>query len=171
MFKGYVAVYTGDGKGKTTAAVGQVVRAMGRGLRVFFAQFIKSKETGELIALKNFGDLIRCKQYGRGFVFGNPTNKDIEAARDGFNEIKSIVHSGHYQVVVLDEINTAVAAGLIETDALISLIANKPDGVELILTGRGAKDEVIACADLVTECREVKHYYNSAVAAREGIEF
>ncbi|MEO5356662.1 MAG: cob(I)yrinic acid a,c-diamide adenosyltransferase [Nitrospirae bacterium YQR-1] len=171
MFKGYVAVYTGSGKGKTTAAVGQVVRAMGRGLRVFFAQFIKSKDSGELIAFRAFGDLIRFKHYGRGFVFGNPTQEDIEAAREGFNEIKSVLLSGHYQVVVLDEINTAVSAGLIEPDAVISLIHSKPESVELILTGRGAGEDVIACADLVTECREIKHYYNSAVTAREGIEY
>ncbi|MBF0521066.1 MAG: cob(I)yrinic acid a,c-diamide adenosyltransferase [Nitrospirae bacterium] len=171
MFRGYVQVYTGNGKGKTTAAVGQIVRAVGRGLRVFFAQFIKSKETGELIALRSFGDLIVCKQYGRGFVFGKPTTEDIEAARVGFNEVTTAVLSGQYQIVVLDEINAAVSAGLIESSILTALIHNKPACVELILTGRAAPDEVLACADLVTECKEVKHYYNSTVAAREGIEF
>ncbi|QWR76134.1 cob(I)yrinic acid a,c-diamide adenosyltransferase [Candidatus Magnetomonas plexicatena] len=171
MFRGYVQIYTGNGKGKTTAAVGQAVRAIGRGFRVFFAQFIKSKETGELIAFKSFGDLIVFKQYGKGFVFGKPTTEDIKAAREGFDEVTAAVLSGEYQIVVLDEINAAVSSRLIESAALIALIRNKPANVELILTGRAAADEVIAAADLVTECKEIKHYYNSAVAAREGIEF
>jgi cob(I)alamin adenosyltransferase len=171
MFKGYVQVYTGDGKGKTTAAVGLAVRAAGSGLKVFFAQFIKGKESSEFKALKRFDEDIRFKLYGKGFVFGNPSREDILAAREGIDECSAAMSCGLYQVVILDEINVALRYGLITLEDVLGLIDAKPEDVELVLTGRYAHEKVIERADLVTEAKEVKHYYKLGIAARAGIEY
>ncbi len=169
--KGYVQVYTGDGKGKTTAAIGLAIRAAGAGFKVFFAQFLKSGEYSEHKALERFSDLIEVRQYGRGcFIKGTPEKEDIEAAKRGLLEIREVVNSGKYRLVILDEANIAVYYGLIEVDDLLDIIRNRPDHVEIVITGRKADPRIIEEADLVTEMKEIKHYYKKGVLAREGIE-
>ncbi len=168
--KGYVHVYTGNGKGKTTAALGLAIRALGAGLNVFMAQFLKSGSS-ELIAFKRFPEQVSTRQYGSGrFVRGKPAEEDISMARLGLKEAAEALCSGQYQLVILDEANVAASYGLIETKNLVELIETKPNGVELVITGRGADQQVIDKADLVTEMREIKHYYQNAVKARTGIE-
>jgi cob(I)alamin adenosyltransferase len=171
LSRGYVQVYTGDGKGKTTAAIGLAVRAAGAGLRVFIGQFIKGMDYAEIGALERFGDAITIKQYGRGcFIRGDPTAEDIAMAQEALREMKEIVASGKYDVVILDEANVAHYFKLFSTDDLLSVIDVKPEHVELVFTGRKAPQELIERADLVTEMREIKHYYQLGVQARAGIE-
>ena len=168
---GFVQVYTGDGKGKTTAALGLALRAAGAGLRVFLARFMKHGKSSELVSLERFGDLVTVRSYGRpGFVSAPPAPEDIASARAGFIESSEAVVSGTFPVVILDEANTAVHAGLLPVGDIISLIDHRPRNVELVLTGRGAHPLVMERADLVTEMREVKHYFRSGVPARKGIE-
>jgi len=169
--RGYVQVYTGAGKGKTTAALGLAIRAAGAGLRVFIAQFIKGAHSSELDALQRYSDLITIKQFGRGcFIKGEPSPADVEAARKGLSEVKQIIASGEYQVVILDEANVATHLKLFSVDELLSVIEAKPDDVELVITGRNADPRLIERADLATEMLEVKHYYKKGVEARTGIE-
>lgn len=169
--KGYVQVYTGNGKGKTTAAFGLALRAAGAGLKVFIAQFVKGQEYSELCALKRFDDLIELRQYGTGcFIFAKPENDDIQAARKGFEEVKHAIVSRNYDVVILDEANIATHYKLIAVEDLLELIRIRPAHVELVITGRYADEKIIDKADLVTEMREVKHYYTQGVDARAGIE-
>jgi cob(I)alamin adenosyltransferase len=171
MRKGYVQIYTGNGKGKTTAALGLALRAAGAGLRVYFAQFIKNTKTSEHKALAKLQDNVTVKQYGKGFIMGKkPSRADIQAARDGYEEIKNILKKSQYDVVILDEANVAVRYGLLTAQDLLELMALKPGSVELIITGRYADEKVMAAADLVTEMREVKHYWEQGVTARRGIE-
>ena len=169
--RGYVQVYTGDGKGKTTAAGGLAVRAAGAGLRVFIAQFVKSGRYSEIEALDRFEEQIVCRQYGRGcWLRGEPSEEDIRLAREGHKEVREIIESGAYQVVILDEANIATWFQLIAVDELLELIDLKPERVELVFTGRRADPQLIHRADLVTEMCEVKHYYQKGVMARKGIE-
>lgn len=169
--KGYVQVYTGDGKGKTTAALGLSLRAAGAGLKVFIAQFIKMGEYSENKALDRFSDLITIEQYGLGrFVKGNPSTDDITAAGKGLEKVQDVLNQAKHDVVILEEANVAVQCGLFSTDDLLRLIDSKPDTVELIITGRGADPRVLEKADLVTEMRCIKHYYENDVSARIGIE-
>lgn len=168
---GYVHVYTGDGKGKTTAAIGLAVRAAGAGLRVFIAQFMKLGEYAELEALKRFGDAVTIEQFGTGrFVRGKPEAADLEAARRGMARIRAAFAEGRCGLIVLDEANVALASGIIPEAELFDLIDARPEGVEMVLTGRGATPGLIAKADLVTEMKMVKHYYQRGVPARRGIE-
>ncbi len=169
--KGYVQVYTGDGKGKTTAALGLALRAAGAGLKVYIGQFIKGMHYAELDALKRFEDLITIKQFGSGcFIHGDPTQEDVELARQGLRLMKDVVIAGDYDVVILDEANVAVFFGLFTTQDLLDVMDVKPEHVELVFTGRRAPQELIDRADLVTEMREIKHYYTQGVEARTGIE-
>lgn len=169
--KGYVQVYTGDGKGKTTAALGLALRAAGAGLKVYFAQFIKGMKYSEHAALEELASSITVKQYGRKcFIKDEPKEEDIRAAREGLMEVRDIMLSGRYQVVVLDEANVAVRYNLFSVEDLLDIIRIKPDDVELIITGRDAAPRIIEAADLVTEMKEVKHYYQKGVYARDGIE-
>jgi len=169
--KGYVQVYTGNGKGKTTAALGLALRAAGAGLRVFIGQFVKNHEYSEIKALQRFTDCIIIRQYGTGcFIFGTPGDKDKQAAREGLLQIREHLLSGSYDVMILDEINIAVHYNMITVDELLELIGSKPDHVELIITGRYADKKIIEKADLVTEMIETKHYYNNGIEARMGIE-
>ena len=168
---GYVHVYTGNGKGKTTAALGLALRATGAGLHVWIGQFVKGMEYSEIKALRRFGDMITVRQFGRGcFIRRQPDRADIEAGQCGFNETKTVITSGEYDVVILDEINIATHFHLLEVDDLCALIDARPPHVELILTGRCADKKVLEKADLVTEMHEVKHYFNKGVFARCGIE-
>ena len=169
--QGFVQVYTGDGKGKTTAALGLALRAAGAGLRIYFGQFIKNADYSEIKALARFADCITVRQFGRGcFLLTEPAPEDRAAARRALDAIGLALVSGDYDLVIADEANVAVALGLIEPDDLVSLIDLRPEQVELVLTGRGAPDAVLARADLVTEMRCVRHYYDRGVLARQGIE-
>lgn len=169
---GFVHVYTGNGKGKTTAALGLAVRAAGAGKKVFFAQFIKGKNYSEIEIIKNKISEITIKQYGLGcFIINSPTQQDIDAARKGLSEISSIMKSGDYDVVVLDEANIATFYNLFSVEELIDVIQNKKEQTEVIITGRYASEKLIDIADLVTEMKEIKHYYNIGIEAREGIEY
>lgn len=169
--KGYVQIYTGAGKGKTTAALGLALRALGAGLHVFLGQFLKSRDYSELDALARFPDQLTVRQYGSGrFVRGHPTEADRTLAAAGFAEARDALGSGRHALVILDEINVAVHYGIVPVEDLLSLIRTKPDGVELVLTGRHAHPAVLEAADLVTEMRPVKHYFQEGVRARIGIE-
>lgn len=169
--RGYIQVYTGDGKGKTTAALGLAIRAAGAGLKVFIAQFIKRGEYSEIKALQRFTDLITIEQFGLGrFIKGQPSPADIKAAQKGLAKVKSIMASGKYIIVILEEVNVAVQCNLISVQDLLDIIDAKPKDTELVLTGREADPKIIEKADLVTEMKEVKHYYKQGVEARIGIE-
>jgi cob(I)alamin adenosyltransferase len=168
---GYVHVYTGNGKGKTTAALGLALRAAGAGWKVFFAQFAKGMPSSEMAALERFGDCITMRQYGRdSFIGREPQAEDVDSACHGLTECAEAIVSGKYPLVILDEANVATLLQLLTVDDLIALIDSRPAGVELVLTGRGAHPRVLERADLVTEMREVKHYYHQGVTARTGIE-
>jgi len=170
--KGFVQVYTGNGKGKTTAAFGLALRACGAGLNVFIGQFIKGKSYNELLAASKFLMNITIKQYGIGcFIIKAPTKKDKDAAKIGLREMEKIIIEGNYNVVIMDEINIALYYRLVEIDKLLDIIENKPEYVELILTGRYAPQRLIDKADLVTEMKEIKHYYSKGIEARKGIEY
>ena len=169
--QGFVQVYTGDGKGKTTAALGLAIRAAGAGLRVYIGQLIKNAEYSELVILRRLADHITVEQFGRGcFLLTQPDREDIEAAQQGLKAITRAMESGHYDLVVADEINVAVPLGLLNEADLLHLIDRKPAEVELVLTGRGAPAGVLTRADLVTEMCSRKHYYDRGVEARKGIE-
>ena len=166
-----VLVNTGNGKGKTTAALGLAVRAAGAGLRVFIAQFIKKQKCSEHALLDELGDRITVRQYGRGLIMGRkPSPADIKAAQEGYEEAKKVLLSKEHDVVILDEANVAAHYGLITVQDLLELMAAKPKSVELVITGRYADQKVMEAADLVTEMREVKHYREQGVKARRGIE-
>lgn len=168
---GYVHVYTGDGKGKTTAALGLALRAVGAGWRVFFAQFAKGAATSELASLDYLHGRIEVRQFGEAhFIRRGPEIADVDHAQRGLLECKAAILSGDYRLVVLDEANVAVALGLFGVDDIVDLISCRPDPVELVLTGRWAHPRIVERADLVTEMREVKHYYRRGVLARAGVE-
>ena len=169
--KGYTQVYTGNGKGKTTAALGLAIRAAGAGLKVFIAQFIKMGEYSEIKALKRFKDLITVEQFGSGrFIKGKPSASDIEAARKGVEKIKAAFTSGQHNVVIMEEANVAAGLGLLSVEDILKIMDDKPKDVELVITGRGADSRIIEKADLVTEMKEIKHYFQKGVKARIGIE-
>lgn len=171
MNTGYVHVYTGNGKGKTTAALGLAMRAAGDGHRVFIAQFVKGMHYSELDSFSRLADCITLRQFGRRcFIYKDPEPEDYAAARQGIDEVRTAVMSGAYHLVILDEANIATHYNLITVDELIELIDNRPKHVELVITGRCAHPKIIDKADLVTEMVEVKHYYNQGVMARKGIE-
>ncbi len=169
--KGYVQVYTGDGKGKTTASLGLSLRAAGAGLRVYIAQFLKSGDYSEIKALQRFADLVTVEQFGLGrFVKGQPAKEDIKAGAAGVARIKQVFLEGQHDMVIVEEGNTAAACGIFPVETLLELVEIRPDELELVITGRGADPRIIEQADLVTEMREIKHYYQKGVAARVGIE-
>jgi len=171
--KGLVQVYTGNGKGKSSAAFGLALRAIGRGLKVYIIQFIKGGfDYGELYLVDKLPNLT-LKAFGRGkFVMAKPPEKeDIKLAGEAFKLAKKVVESGEYDIVILDEINVALNLKLINLEKVLELIKNKPKHVELILTGRYASKEIIEAADLVTEMKEVKHPFNKGYQARKGIEY
>jgi cob(I)alamin adenosyltransferase len=171
--KGYIQVYTGDGKGKTTAALGQVLRAAGHGLKSIVIQFMKGDiKYGELEAVKKFNGLVTIKQMGRASFVNrnNPAPKDIQMAQDAVRLARDVLTNGDFDIVVLDEVNVAADFKLISIEDILELCEIKPANVELLLTGRSAAREVIEVADLVTEMKCIKHYYDQEVAARTGIE-
>lgn len=169
--KGYIQVYTGNGKGKTTAALGLCIRAIGAGLKVFIVQFLKQGDYSEIKAMKKFSGQITIEQYGLGkFVRGRPSDEDIKAGKKAYHRIAEILKKGDHDLVIIEEGNVAVMVNIISEKNLLDLMDMKPDHVELVITGRGAVPAVIEKADLVTEMLEVKHYFNQGVMARVGIE-
>jgi cob(I)alamin adenosyltransferase len=169
--RGYIHVYTGNGKGKTTAAVGLAIRAAGAGLQVYIAQFMKQGDYSEIKGLDRFSDRISVEQFGCGrFIKGRPSGEDVAAARQGLNKVKTILAAGKHAVVILDEAIVAVSLDLFSEKELLEIIDRRPDNVEIIITGRGATSAIIEAADLVTEMKEIKHYFKKGVAARIGIE-
>ncbi len=171
MKKGYTHLYTGDGKGKTTAALGLALRAAGAGFKVWIAQFAKGKEYSEHVALKRFEDLITLEQFGKGcFIYEKPNNEDIQIAKTGLATCENILSKGLHEMVILDEVCIALHYNLFSVNELLGILEKREDSVEVVLTGRRAPQELVDYADLVTEMREVKHYYTDGVDARKGIE-
>jgi cob(I)alamin adenosyltransferase len=169
--KGYIQVYTGDGKGKTTCAIGLSVRAAGAGLKILIVQFIKAGDYSEVKALRQLSDHITLKQFGKGrFIKGKPSPEDIKAAKEGLTFIQQAIASGEYDVLVLEEANVAITCGILQLEDILDIMKNKPEDLELVITGRGADPKIIEKADLVTEMKEIKHYYHKGVQARVGIE-
>jgi cob(I)alamin adenosyltransferase len=171
--QGYIQVYTGDCKGKTTAALGLAFRAVGRGLKVCMIQFMKGGGPyGEHLAAKRLApDLVIIPTGRAGWVNReNPDPEDIRLAQEALAQARSAVTGGVYDLVILDEVNGAIGFGLLSVGEVLDILRDKPLQVELVLTGRSAPPEIIAAADLVTEMREVKHYYKAGVPARVGIE-
>jgi cob(I)alamin adenosyltransferase len=172
-FKGYVQVYTGNGKGKTTAALGLALRAAGHGHRVYIGQFLKGQAYGELGAVRRLSPLITIRQFGRkGFIHvtENPDDEDILRARRGLDDCIRAMLSGKFRIVVLDEVNVALHFHLLGKEDIASLLDRKPEDVEIVITGRYAPPWLIRRADLVTEMKDKKHYYAKGVRARPGIE-
>jgi cob(I)alamin adenosyltransferase len=171
--EGLVQVYTGEGKGKTSAALGLALRAVGRGLKVYVIQFIKGGfDYGELYVVKNLPNL-ELKAFGHGKFVTQvpPSEEDIKLAKEAFTLARQVAESGKYDVIILDEINVAIHLGLLDLNEVVQFIKNKPKSVELVLTGRYASDEIIEKADLVTEMKEIKHPYRKGVKPRKGIEY
>lgn len=170
MKTGYVHVYTGNGKGKTTASLGLALRAAGSGLKVAIHQFAKNTDCGAIKMLRKIRG-IRISQCGNGpFIIGKPKVGDIACAERGFEAAKKDIYSKKYDIVILDEINIAMKLGLVDTNEVRRLIVDKPGGVELVLTGRHCPAVIKNVADLVTDMREVRHPYRRGIGARKGIE-
>jgi len=168
--KGYVQVYTGDGKGKTTASLGLALRAAGAGLKVYIVQFLKKGDYSEIKSMSKLEN-ITVEQYGLGkFVRGNPSEEDKAAGSLGYQKLCELLKKNEHDMVIAEEGNVAVMCGLISEEELLALIDMKPPNVELVITGRGALPSVMDRADLVTEMKEIKHYYKQGVMARVGIE-
>ncbi|MFN2395831.1 MAG: cob(I)yrinic acid a,c-diamide adenosyltransferase [Bacteroidales bacterium] len=169
--KGYIQLYTGNGKGKTTAAIGAAIRAAGAGKTVFIAQFVKGMPYSELNSLKLIPQ-IHLQQFGLDcFIKNKPVQKDIDAAQKGLEAITRAIKSNSYSMIIMDEICIALHYKLLPIKTVVQLLNEKPGEMEIILTGRYATKELIKSADLVTEMKEVKHYYNKGIQARKGIEF
>ncbi len=169
--KGYLHIYTGNGKGKTTAALGLAMRAAGAGKKVFIGQFVKGKVYSELNIIDKIPG-IKLKQYGRTcFIEREPEQEDIIAANEGLKEISEVIISGMFDIVILDELTIALYYNLFTFEELLDVIKKRPEATEIIITGRYAPDKLMEIADLVTEMKEIKHYYNKGIQAREGIEY
>ena len=171
--KGYVQVYTGSGKGKTTASIGLAVRAAGHGLKTVIIQFMKGWiDYGELAGVRMLAPHVEIHQVGRDTFVNrkNPDPEDVRLASEGWKLASGIISGRKADIVVLDEINCAMDFGLLPVRDVLEAIKGKPDGMELVLTGRGAPPEIIEAADLVTEMREIRHYYAKGVDARVGVE-
>ena len=167
-----IQLYTGNGKGKTTAALGLAMRAAGHGMKVAFIQFMKGWEYGELRSAEKIPGFT-IFQYGRASFVSkeNPAPEDVELARQGLNKAKEVIASGDYDLIVLDEINVAVDFNLIKIEEVMELLKGIPEGMEIVCTGRYARREMIEAADLVTEMLEVKHPFNKNISGRKGIDF
>ncbi|UCH24132.1 MAG: cob(I)yrinic acid a,c-diamide adenosyltransferase [Deltaproteobacteria bacterium] len=172
--KGLIQIYTGNGKGKTTAALGLALRATGQGFNVLILQSMKrQKNIGEIKVLESTNLPIKIEQYGRSVFFKTRTCEpmDIHMAHRGLRAFEKAMENGQYDMIILDEINTAIHFGLLKIEEVIRIIAKKPPNLHLILTGRKTAKELIEMSDLVTEMREIKHHYNKGVIAQKGIEY
>ncbi len=171
--RGFLQVYTGNGKGKTTAAIGLTMRALGAGLQVYFVQFMKNFPYSELSILQSFRPQLQLKRYGNdAFVFKKqpPSDELIVQMKEGLNEALQAMLSQKFDMIVLDEVLVSIYFKIFTTDEILQFIRQRPPKVELILTGRYCPEEIIELADLVTEMKEIKHYYQQGVLARKGIE-
>lgn len=173
--RGLIIVNTGPGKGKTTAAMGTALRAVGQGMRVLMLQFLKgSWHYGELDAVKAFGDNFIMKQMGRGFVkvgAEKPDPEDLRMVQEAWDEAVKSMQSGEWDLLVLDEINYAISYGMLDPAKVVQALQSKPEQVHVILTGRNAHPTIVEIADTVTEMRQVKHAYEKGVMAQRGIEY
>jgi cob(I)alamin adenosyltransferase len=173
--RGLIIVNTGPGKGKTTAAMGTALRAVGNGMKVLMLQFLKgSWHYGELDAVQAFGDKFVMKQMGRGFVKvgGAETDpEDVRMVEGAWAEAEEAILSGQWDLVVLDEINYAISYGMLDPAKVVDVLKRKPEMVHVILTGRSAHPTIVEIADTVTEMREVKHAYQKGIVAQRGIEY
>jgi len=169
--KGYIHIYTGDGKGKTTAAIGLAIRAAGYGMKTYIGQFMKGQLYGELTALRDHL-YITFEQYGDVECVHREeiTQKHIAQAQQGLKRVWEVMFSNQYDIIILDEINVAVWFDLIKAEDVIELLNERPKNIEFILTGRRAPEALMEIADLVSDVKEIKHYYNQGVKARTGIE-
>ena len=169
--QGFIQVYTGNGKGKTTAALGLALRAYGAGKKVFIGQFVKGKHYSEIESIEKYLEDIVIKQYGLDcFIVNEPEEKDFIAANKGLQEMEEIIESGKYDLVIMDELNIALYYKLFEVNKVLGILKKKPKHVEIIITGRYAHEKIIEIADLVTEMKEIKHYFSKGIQARLGIE-
>lgn len=173
--RGLIIVNTGPGKGKTTAAMGTALRAVGQGMRVLMLQFLKgSWHYGELDAVKSFGDRFIMKQLGRGFVKvggAEPDPEDLRLVEEAWAESEKAILSGEWDLVILDEINYAISYHMLDANKVVEALKRKPDMVHVILTGRNAHPAIVEIADTVTEMRQVKHAYEKGIMAQRGIEY
>lgn len=168
--RGYIQVYTGNGKGKTTAAFGLAVRALCAGKRVYVGQFVKSMKYHET-KMEGIFSKIRIEQLGRGcFIDRNPAEEDVRMAHEGLKHCAEILKSGMYDVVILDELNIALHFQLLQVEEVLAVLRERNPKVEVVITGRYAPQELVEAADLVTEMKEVKHYYQQGVLSRDGID-
>ncbi|WP_320047174.1 cob(I)yrinic acid a,c-diamide adenosyltransferase [uncultured Ilyobacter sp.] len=169
--RGYIQVYTGNGKGKTTASLGLILRALGSNLKVYMGQFMKGQRYGELNTLEKLGVLV--ERFGTEECLmsrDDVSELDIKKAKEGYNRVLEVLLSKKYDLVILDEICVSTYFNLITEEEILYLMKVKPLETELVLTGRYAPEKVIEQADLVTEMKEIKHYYEQGVMARDGIE-
>ena len=173
MSQGLLIVNTGNGKGKTTAALGQAFRAIGHGFRVCFLQFLKgSWKYGELEAAKRFEDLMEIRALGKGFTWqSEDLNEDIQSARDAWDLAKQVIASGKFKMVVLDELTYLITYGMVPEEDILNTLRNRPPELHVVVTGRDASPGLIELADLVTEMNEIKHPFRSGIKAQRGIEF
>ena len=170
MKQGYIHLYTGNGKGKTTAAFGLAVRALCAGKSVYIGQFVKSMKYNET-GLEKFFDHLKIEQLGRGcFLRDEPVREDVEMAERGLAKCREAIFSGKYDVVILDELTIALHFGLLRIAEVLEILQNKRMETEIVMTGRYAAPELVETADLVTEMKEIKHYYSQGVLSRNGID-
>lgn len=171
--KGLLLVYTGKGKGKTTAALGLIFRALGHGFKVGMIQFIKGNwKYGELNSSKRFEELLDFHVLGRGFTWeSKDIEKDIQVAQEAWAFAKEIINSGKYQLVVLDELTYLIKYKMVAEDEIVGFLKNRPEDLHVVVTGRDAPQSLIDTADLVTEMTEIKHPYHAGVKAQKGIEY
>jgi cob(I)alamin adenosyltransferase len=171
LTKGYIQIYTGDGKGKSTAAFGVAARMAGRGGRVFIGRFMKGLTSGEFMSCDTIPG-IEYEDFGsEEYIIGTPSDRDVSCAEHGLRRVGDALESNEYDMVVMDEANDALLFGLLTLDDVVEVVAKRPGHTELIITGRGAPKKLIDMADLVTEMRAVKHYFDKGVMARPGVEY
>ncbi|WP_010420419.1 cob(I)yrinic acid a,c-diamide adenosyltransferase [Anaerophaga thermohalophila] len=167
-----IHIYTGNGKGKTTAALGLMVRAAGAGKKIFFGQFVKGMAYSEVMLIHEQIPQIEHQLFGRKcFIKREPEPEDYKAAQAGLRTVKELIKSGKYDLMVLDELNIALYYKLFSLEEVLAMLEYLPENIELVITGRYAPPELIEKADLITEMKEIRHYYQNGVKARKGIEF
>ncbi|MFW6112901.1 MAG: cob(I)yrinic acid a,c-diamide adenosyltransferase [Thermodesulfobacteriota bacterium] len=171
--QGLIQVYTGDGKGKTTCALGLALRAVGQGFKVFMIQFLKTDKTGEAEAARRLAPDFTIRSFGiPGFPrLTDPDPEVLEAALQAFNLARQVILAGDHDLVILDEVNLSLTYGLVSLTEMLEVLRQRPEHVEVVLTGRAAPPELVDLADLVTEMQPVKHYFEAGIKARRGIEW